>query len=223
MTMDTDRRPDQQMAPNPLISELADDLAPVRPMTLWTGLAWVALAALATLVLVELVEGLWRGMLAGQAAPLFWIANGLLLILALASATSVVVMSGPRVGNRHEAPKWALAAVGVLPLAALMSALDHGAVHAPLADPYGLECAVYGLGAGLLTAAALTLWLRRGAPVSLHAAGVHTGLAAGAFGSVAYGLSCPLDTAMHLGVWHVLPVAAAALIGRFAIPPLARW
>ena len=154
---------------------------------------------------------------------MFWVANGLLLILGLASATSVVVMAGPRVGNRHEAPKWALAAVGVLPFAALASAFESGHTHSPLADPYGLECAMYGLAAGVLTAAALVLWLRRGAPVSLHAAGLHVGLAAGALGSVAYGLSCPLDNAMHLGIWHVLPVVVAGVLGRLALPALVRW
>lgn len=209
--------------PNPLIAELSDDLEPVRPMTLREGLVWVGVAIVATLLLVEIIEGLWRGIIAGQASPLFFIANGLLLVLGLASATSTLLMSGPRVGNRHEAPKWALAAVAVLPLAAIATAFQHGAVHSPLADPYGLECAVYGLSAGILTAGALTLWLRRGAPVSLNAAGFHAGLASGALGSVAYGLSCPLDGAMHLGIWHVIPVAVAGLIGRFAIPPLVRW
>ncbi len=210
-------------APNPMIESMAEELVPVRPMTLRSGLLWVALAAAATIVLVELVEGLWHGILAGQASALFWIANGLLLVLGLAAATSAVMMSGPRVGNRHEAPKWALAAVAVLPFAALASAFDSGTMQSPLSDPYGLECALHGLAAGLLTAVALTLWLRRGAPVSLNAAGLHTGLAAGALGSVAYGLSCPLDGAMHLGTWHVLPVVAAGLIGRFAIPALVRW
>lgn len=210
-------------APNPLIEEMASELEPVRPMTLRRGLAWVALAIGATVLAVELVEGLWRGMITGQASAVFWIANGLLLILGLASATSVVVMAGPRVGNRHEAPKWALAAVGVLPIAALASAFESGHAHSPLADPYGLECTMHGLTAGLLTAAALVLWLRRGAPVSLNAAGLHVGLAAGALGSLAYGLSCPLDGAMHLGIWHVLPVAIAGALGRLALPALLRW
>lgn len=209
--------------PNPLIDALADDLAPVRPMTARAGLAWVAAALAATLVAVELLHGLWHGAFAGEADPLFWIANGLLLLLGAASAASAVRMAGPRVGNRHEAPRWALAAVAVLPLAALATVLSDAGAGSPLHDPYGVKCALASLAAAGLTAVVLVAWLRRGAPVSLAAAGFHTGLAAGALGSVAYGLSCPIDEAAHLGIWHVLPVFVAGLAGRWLVPPLVRW
>lgn len=209
--------------PNPLIAELSDDLAPVRPMTLRAGLALLAIAIAGSVLFVEVAHGLWAGAFTGEAAPMFWIANGLLLVLGLACATSVVTMAGPRVGNRHEAPRWTVAAVGVLPLAALAAAYDHGAMHSPLDDPYGFECLRWALLASVLTAGTLVWWLRRGAPVSLDAAGWYTGIAAGALGSVAYGFSCPLDGAMHLGVWHVLPVVVTAMLGRLVVPPLVRW
>ena len=51
--------------PNALIDELVDDLEPVRPMKLAHGIGLVALAALVTIGLVELLDGLWRGILAG--------------------------------------------------------------------------------------------------------------------------------------------------------------
>lgn len=216
------RSPETRVA-NPLIAELADDLVPVRPMTVRTGLGWLAAAGLVTIVAVELFEGLWRGMWQGQALPLFWVTNGLLLVLGLAAATTVVAMAAPRVGNQHEAPRWALAAVAVLPLAALAAALAQGQLAAPFLDKHGPFCALGGTAGGLLTGAVLTLWLRRGAPVSLTTAGFYTGVASGALGSVACGLSCPLMGMMHLGIWHVLPVPVAALIGRFAVPALIRW
>lgn len=210
-------------APNPLIDALAEELVPVKPMTMRGGMAAVAVAVAVTLVLVELFHGMWQDAFAGAATPFFWVTNGLLAVLGLASATSVVRIAGPRVGNRHEAPQWALAAVVVLPLAAIAALLLGHSDESPLADRYGLECAQLSLAFSLVIAGTLVLWLRRGAPVSLAVAGFHTGLAAGALGAAAYGLSCPLTGETHLGIWHVVPVFAMALAGRFAVPHLVRW
>ncbi|MBX7494985.1 DUF1109 domain-containing protein [Qipengyuania sp. 6B39] len=208
---------------NSLIDDLAADLAPVRPVRLVHGIALVALAAIATVVLVELIDGLWRGILAGRASALFFIANGMLGLLGAASALAVLRMATPRVGNSHEGARWSFAMLGLLPATAVVTLGIGGSIAEILGDPYGFECFAAGTGFGLVTAAALVLWLRRGAPVSLAAAGTFTGVAAGAIGSFAYGLACPIDTLGHLGVWHVLPVALAALVGRLAVPPLVRW
>lgn len=50
-----------------------------------------------------------------------------------------------------------------------------------------------------------------------------SGLAAGALGAAAYGLSCSLTGETHLGIWHVVPVFAMVLAGRFVVPHLVRW
>ena len=50
-----------------------------------------------------------------------------------------------------------------------------------------------------------------------------TGLASGALGTLAFGITCPLDGIVHLGLWHVLPVPLAALAARVIVPPLIRW
>jgi hypothetical protein len=113
--------------------------------------------------------------------------------------------------------------VAVLPAAAFLSLLGHEHPMEPLTDTYGVKCFGAALLASLLTAVTLVLWLRRGAPVAPATAGMHLGIAATALGSAAYGLACPLDGAVHLGVWHVAPVMLGALIGRFALPPLLRW
>jgi hypothetical protein len=75
----------------------------------------------------------------------------------------------------------------------------------------------------LVSGSAMVWWLRRGAPVSPQRAGLQTGLAAGALGTFAFGLSCDYDTVAHLGVWHVVPVVLATLAGRLIVPPLVRW
>ena len=99
----------------------------------------------------------------------------------------------------------------------------HGDPHEVTHDPYGLDCFLAGSAFSVLTFAALVGWLRRGAPVSPTLAGTFTGIAAGALGSFAYGLACPIDTLAHLGIWHALPVALGALVGRLGVPPLVRW
>ena len=104
-----------------LIDRMAGELQPVSPLKLRDGLLLVALASLAAVLLVHLLEGLWAGILLGQASAFFMIANGLLLVLGVASATSVVAMASPRVGNRHDAPKWTMAMAAVLPAAALVT------------------------------------------------------------------------------------------------------
>ncbi len=206
-----------------LIAGLAEGLEPVRQFKSRDGALWVALAVTLTGLGVFVIEGFWQGMLQGEAAPFFWVTNGLLLLLGLAAATSVITMASPHVGNRYDAPRWAAAMVGVLPLAALISAISSGDVSHSTMHVVGPHCVKASLIAASLTGVALIAWLRRGAPVSLNLAGWLTGLAAGSLGTFVFGLSCPLDTVMHLGVSHILPVAISAVIGRLIVPPLVRW
>lgn len=208
---------------NPLIAQLASELEPVRPLRMAHGLALVALATALTIVVVALLPGLWSGPAEGQAAAIFFIANGLLALVGLAAARTVVRMAAPRVGARHDGSRWLLAALAILPVTALLLAALEGQVagHDHAAD--GLHCFLAGTASGVGVAAALVIWLRRGAPVAPNAAGFYTGVAAGALGSLAYGLSCPFDAIGHLGIWHVAPVAVSAALGRLGVPVLIRW
>jgi hypothetical protein len=61
------------------------------------------------------------------------------------------------------------------------------------------------------------------APVALARQGWLTGLASWALGALAFGMTCPLDGMVHLGLWHVLPVPVAAVIARVVVPPLVQW
>jgi len=206
-----------------LIAGLTEDLEPVRTFRSRDGFAIVALAALVTFALAQLGEGVWVEGIAGVASPFFWVTNGLLLVLGLAAASAVISMASPNVGNKHETPSWAAAMVGVLPLAALISIFSRPEGIAVLQDGSVLHCLSSAFLASTLIAGALVVWLRRGAPVSINIAGWFTGLAAGAIGSTLYGLSCPIDTIAHLGIWHMVPVVATAVIGRLVVPGLVRW
>ena len=206
-----------------LIAGLTEDLEPVRTFRSRDGFAIVALSALVTFALVQLGEGVWVEGVTGDASPFFWVTNGLLLVLGIAAASAVIAMASPNVGNKHDTPSWAAVMVSVLPLAALISVITRPDGLAALDDGSVLHCISSSLFASVLTAGALVYWLRRGAPVSLNLAGWFTGIAAGALGAVVYGLSCPVDTIAHLGIWHMVPVVATAVIGRLVVPGLVRW
>lgn len=212
-----------------LIAALTEDLTPVKRVDPRQGALLIGFAALVASAISIAVFEFWTGMINGQASGFFWITNGLLLGLGAASTAALVASALPRVGARANAPWWSAAMLAVVPVAALLTLLPIEAGHdhtaGTFADPvlWYWECAAYGLVAALLVATASVLFLRRGAPVSMERAGWLTGLASGALGSVAYGVTCPLDTIAHVGIVHVAPVAVAAVIGRFVVPPLIRW
>ena len=209
---------------NRLIEQLAGDLRPVRVIRPRDGLLFGTLAVLVTTVAVMILYGPRAGLAGGDFSVFFPIANGILLVLGAAAAASTVAMANPRVGNRHEGPVWAAAMAAILPLTAGVLLIVHRYEWQDLLAPaIGWHCTARALGAGGLTVLALLAWLRRGAPVSPRKAGLHLGVASGALGSVAYGLSCPVDTLYHLAVWHFLPVVLFAVLGMALIPRLIRW
>jgi hypothetical protein len=209
--------------PSPLIAQLAAELKPVRPVRMAHGRAVLVLAMLVTIGAVALVRGLWSGPLHGEAAAMFFVANPLIGLVGLVSALAVIRMAGPRVGARQDDARWLLAALAILPLAAVLLAAIEGQIDWHEHTTHGAICFIAGTCAGSLVAAALIGWLRRGAPVAPKVAGFYTGVAAGALGSFAYGLSCPVDSIGHLGIWHVAPVAAMAALGRTFVPRWVRW
>ena len=207
------------------IAALVDDLEPVRAMRRRDGWLLLAMALGGAVALVALWYGLREGLMTGDVSPLFLITNGLLLLLGLATGTAVMLMASPQVGTRHDGPKWAMAMVALLPLAAVVVTLAQGTETSGLwfDENHDGYCLLRGIVLGVVVGAVQLLWLRRGAPVGLARAGLYLGTSAGALGSFAYGLACAQETMNHLGIWHVAPVAVCALIGRFAVPPLLRW
>lgn len=213
--------------PNPtdiLIESLTDQLTPVRALRWRAGLALTCAATTFTIAVVLAWLGLRPELLKGEASGMFVIANGLILLLGIATAVTVVRMGSPQVGNRHDGWKWALAMAGLLPFAAVVRLGLHPVELGQIASGIqGFDCMVHALALSSFTAISLTLWLRKGAPASPALAGLLTGLAAGALGTFAYGLACPVETIYHLGVWHSLPIAIGAMVGRFAITRLINW
>lgn len=212
-----------------LIASLTDELTPVQRVQARQGVVLIGAATAIASAISIAIFGFWTGMISGDASGYFWITNGLLLLLGATSTTALVASALPRVGARGNAPLWGAAMLGVVPLAAILSliSIESAHTHEPgtLAEPiiWAWDCAAFGSIAGLLVTGAAIMFLRRGAPVSLERAGWITGIAAGSLGSLAYGITCPLDTVTHVGIVHIAPVVISAVLGRLVVPSLIRW
>lgn len=207
-----------------LITQLVDGLEPVRPLRFSNGLGF-ALAGLAvTIATVTVLFGIRPDVISGSFDPVFLLATGLFLLLGLASAVTVIMMSRPRVGNDHGGWIWAVAMTALLPAAAIIISFGKGAAAFTAgAAQQGLDCFMVGGVLGMMTFAVLVWWLRRGAPTSPERAGLLAGIAAGAFGIFAFSLHCASNDIVHIGLWHSSVVILGAAVGRIAIPPLVRW
>lgn len=210
--------------PDTFIAGLVDDLVPVRPLRQRRGMGW-AIAAMATGAIGLIVSaGLREDFAQGRPDGLGLLAAGLFLLLALASAWAVVDMARPQVGSRRDGWFWNALMVALLPATALALLVINWLNGVPSGLQWdGSECLRYGLAWGLLTAGALVLWLRRGAPAQLGQAALLTGVAAGSAGAFAVSLYCPHGEMIHIGIWHGLTVVLAGLAGWLAIPRLVRW
>lgn len=209
---------------NNFIDALVGDLRPVRAMRTRDGLALAALAGGTTISLTVAMLGLRADVAAGNFSALFLFANGLLLAVAIGCTMAAVRMGMPRVGQSSHGWKWVVAIAGLLPIASvIMLASRTEAMPETLARGYEFKCVAMGLCLGLLTAATLIAWLRRGAPTSIGRAGLMVGLASGSVGMLAFSLHCPIESFYHVGLWHSLPILLGGLLGRIAIPRLIRW
>ena len=219
---------EKQPSREALIAALTEDLTPVKRIRPRDGAALIVFATIIAGIASLMIFGFWSGMITGEASPYYWISNGLLAVVGASSTAALVSSAVPKVGSRSSAPLWSTAMLAVLPLAAIITlmSIEAGHDHGLGLDDPGLmywECAAYGLGASSIIAVAAIMFLRRGAPVSLDRAGWLVGLTSGSLGALAYNVTCPLDSLLHVGIWHVFPVFAAAVFWRYAAPSLIRW
>ena len=96
----------------------------------------------------------------------------------------------------------------------------------PTGDPtdfvaMGWPCAARTLVVAAIPWIVLVLAVRRGATLFPALAGMLTGTASLLFASASVRMSCPLDTAGHLLMWHLLPVVlgvvASVLVGALCL------
>lgn len=208
-----------------LIAAMTEDLKPVRRAKATDGIMLIAFSAIIACIASIAVYEWWDGLLTGEASGYFLITHGMLLVLGAASTVGLVSSAMPRVGSRTNAPFWSALMLAILPVGAILALMSgqDSHDHSGLNDPVAFMCTTASLYASSLVLLASVLWLRRGAPVSIERSAWLAGLASGALGALAYGITCPLDTFAHVGLWHVAPVAIAAVAGRIIVPPLIRW
>ncbi len=204
-----------------LIDELAEDSTPVLPMRKGRGLGQALAAFVVTVAVVLVLLGVRAGLMEGEFSAFFVVTNLLLLLLGIACTLAVVAMASPRVGAEHDGPRWAMVMAAVIPVAGVVALAGHaGPVPYHWDEPL---CVLFGLIAAVIAGSVQFRWLKHGAPVSPERAGLLLGTGAGALGTVAYGLSCPFNSVIHLGLWHAAPVIVAALVGRFVLARFLRW
>ncbi|WP_374540382.1 NrsF family protein [Sphingorhabdus sp.] len=205
------------------ISQLVDELQPVRPMNMRRGLMLPLGMTMAALAVIATFAGVRADLMAGAPHPMFLLRAGTLLLLGLVCATTLLAMANPGVGRHGHGWKTALAAALLFPLAATILALAGQPSGTSGTMQSGVQCLAYSLIAGLGAAVPMVLWLRKGAPVAIEKAGWLTGLAAGGLGAFAYNFHCPFNSIVYTGFWYSLAVGLCALLGRVIVPRLIRW
>ncbi len=204
------------------IAALVGDLAPVRPLRRWQGAALVAGVVAAASVAVGMGMGWRQDVVAGAPHLAMMLRSAALLFIGATAAHAALALAAPTVG-RGQAGAGAAVLAMLWPLAGLALWLTgHGGVVARNWAS-GAECLIVSLTSGALVLAAITGWLRRGAPTDLARAGWLAGLGAGGLGGFAFNLVCPFNDAAYIGVYYGAVLVVAALAGRMIVPRLIRW
>ncbi len=210
------------------IDALVADLKPVRRVEPRRGLALTLVVAAFCTFAIANSYGLRADVMAGMPHPIVVIRAGLLLLLGLATSLAATASARPSVGRAGNGWFWALASAALLPVSAMIAYLYHRYMSMPFSPEamdfhYARWCFSMSLGSASVIGAALTLWLRSGAPTALGRAGWLVGIAAGSLGTFSYSLHCPSESIFYIGIFYTLAVAASALLGRLIVPRLIRW
>jgi hypothetical protein len=212
----------QRPTTDALVRSLTSDLRPVRRLrnvntrtALWAGLATlcVALGTFALGARPDLARKLSN---AGYLAE-----SGALVVMFVSAARCVFGLGVPgleptTLARTVPAAAWAL---WVLRVASRWSAGGMAIELAAMSWGGGLPCIWRMLGLALIPAATGLIMLRKAAPQRRGWAGLCTTLAACSLAMLGTQAVCARDAAGHVVVWHMIPVAAAALVGA----AIGRW
>jgi len=210
------------MAADDLINALVRDLEPVVPLArprirLWRWMmASVVVGAASVAVLGR------RGDLGGAVFTPPFQAHVLFLILATVSsagaALALAIPGEPVKSWRRGAPVLALGAWVAWLAGELLPLAASGGAAWPAA---GWGCVAKAFVIGVTPGLLLAVMVGRGAPSDGRGTVTFAALAAAAVGALGVELTCPLDGAMHLLLWHAGPVMVvvllAALFGQAAL------
>lgn len=206
----------QRPTTDALVRSLTRDLTPVRRLrnvntrtALWAGLAalCVALGTLALGLRPDLARKLSSAGYLGESAALVAV---FVSAARCAFRLGVPGLEPTPLARTVPAAAWAL---WVLQVASRWSAGGMAIELAAMSWGGGLPCIWRMLGLVLAPAAMGLIMLRKAAPRRRGWAGSCAALAASSLAMLGTQAVCARDAAGHVLVWHVMPVAAAALVG----------
>ena len=207
------------MATNDLIDSLVRDLEPVSPLPLPAVRLWRWAAGSVALVAATVAVLGRRGDFATAVFTQPFLAHALFLILAAVSsagaALALAIPGEPLRAWRRVAPPLALAAWVAWLAGELMPFAATGGAPWPAA---GWGCVAKAFAIGVTPGLLMAVMVGRAAPGDVRGTVTFAALAAAAVVALGVELTCPLDGAMHLLLWHAGPVMVvvllAALFGR---------
>lgn len=210
--------------PDQLIDQLVEELEPVRGLSLTRARTLAAAIAVASAAILIIILGMRPDFVAGAPHPLPLLCLLLTLVVAIAAIVNVTAMARPAVGAARGGWPWSIAALAVLPLAALVTGLANLSESSTLALAIdGSACFFIGTATAAASIAVLALLLKRGAPSSAARASWLIGVAGGCVGATAVAFTCPSDSIIHIGIWHAAIIPISAIVSRLAVAPLLRW
>lgn len=214
------------MATDDLIDSLVRDLEPVSPLPLPVVRLWRWSAAAVAVVAVAVAVLGRRGDLGTALFTMPFQAHALFLILAAISsagaALALAIPGEPVSAWRRAAPPLALGAWLAWLAGELIPVAAAGGATWPDA---GWGCVAKAFAIGVTPGLLMAVMVGRAAPGDARSTVTFAALAAAAVGALGVEMTCPLDGAMHLLLWHAGPVMVvvllAALFGRAAFAAFA--
>lgn len=203
-----------------LIRALSADLAPVKRRSVPREVAiLVAIGAAEAILLLS--AGAMRPDLGKVIlAPfMLWKIGSLALLAGVTCAVALRSLAPPAVPRRAVMAVVALALLATLGGTLVTAAGDSGrALVERLSPAHGLLCAAAITVLALPVIAALTVLMRRAAPVRPRQSALACGLAAATTGALIFAICCPMNDPLYIAVWYSLAVAAVALGARWLLP-----
>lgn len=215
-----------------LISRLAADPTPprtrARALTL-PGYAFHWLAGGAVILALSIWLLPIREDLAERFGSLdYYLLFSLWFLATFLSALKVYGMAFPDSRGSRTAKDWSRFAPAPLLLLAAWSVwnlnlADFGYQLYRESRPLNGGCGLVILTAGLLHAGFLFSWLRKGAPTETVTAGAWVAISTGAYASFLVQFACPNEHAMHVILWHFVPMTLLTAAAGFSARRLLRW
>lgn len=212
---------DRSEVQDELIAHLVADLRPVKPLNV-VRLSAIWLVVQAGLVLMVAMAMPRPDIMQAAERPLF---QGEMLALLLGGFCAGLLAIRAAVPGREPGTMTTVAVLTLGVVAILFFVLE-GAMPVTLAQFVGAgwRCSATTLALAALPCGILAVILRGGAPIAPIRAGLLAGAGGLFFAAATLRSTCPGDEALHLLVWHGIPVAGGvAVAGLVATRILGGW